>query len=102
MKGGKCSSCSCGRKTQSAGGSGCGIKHSGGGSMHKNHMGGGKHINHSQHGAGHSKTMVGGKCSKNHMGGGKYMNHSQHGAGHSKPHGRWKNVLKIIWEVVSI
>ena len=72
MKGGKCSKCSCGRKTQSAGGSSCGRKHSGGGSMHKNHMGGGKHLNHSQHGAGHSK---------NHMVGG--------------------NVLKIIWEVVS-
>jgi len=80
MKGGKCSSCSCGRKTQSAGGSGCGRKHSGGGSMHKNHMGGGKHMNHSQHGAGYSKNhMVGGKCSKNHMGGAHHKNNMSGG-----------------------
>ena len=67
MKGGSCSNCSCGKKTESfagyglkLGGSSCGIKHKGGAAHKMNHNGGAAHkMNHNG----------GSSCGRNHKGG---------------------------------
>ena len=77
MKGGSCSNCSCGKKTESfagyglkLGGSSCGIKHKGGAAHKMNHNGGSScGINHKGGGA-HGKNHRGGSsCGINHKGG---------------------------------
>ena len=77
MKGGRCSNCSCGKKTESfagyglkLGGSSCGRNHKGGSSCGMNHKGGGAHKMNHKGGDAHKMNHKGGSsCGIKHKGG---------------------------------